>query len=310
MLERIKNMPVPLLPTFVGALTISNVYSGLGFHWVRHLMMWTGTLVLLCYVIKLFTAPDVCKKEYQNAVPASLYAAFFMIMMILGSYYYDYIPLLGQALLWIAVICQAGHIIMFTIRNVLQKRDMDTFVPSWFVTYNGIMVSCVVGGAILPKVVTTAITWYGIVIYLILLPFMIYRLLTKEVKKPVYHTMAVVLAPCSLCVVSYLNIIDAKNALIVYFLYFCVLCSLAFVVFKLPHFFGFNFVPGYAGITFPMAIGCVATGKVAGYITNAGNEMIGGWLSQLQGIQIFLTTMIIGWVLMQFLITFLKLERH
>lgn len=309
-MERIKNMPVPVLPTFVGALTLANVYGGLGFAWVRHLTMWVATIVILCYVVKLITAFDTCKKEYSNVVPCSLYAAFFMMTMILGSYYNELFPGCGQIILLIAVACHAIHICVFTFRNVICKRDINTFVPSWYVTYNGIMVSCVAGAAILPKAVTTAVTYYGIVIYLVILPFMLYRLFTVEVKAPVYHTMAVLLAPCSLCVVSYINVIENKNAMLLYFLYVCVLCSLAFIIIKLPKFFAFNFVPGYAGVTFPMAIGCVATGKMAGFLTNAGNEKLAGYLTQLQGIQIYLTTLIIGWVLLQFLIMLLKVERR
>lgn len=309
-MERIKNMPVPVLPTFVGAMTLANVYGGLNFVWVRHLTMLAATIVILCYAVKLITAFGTCKKEYSNVVPCSLYAAFFMMCMILGSYYNEMIPGVGLPVLMAAVICHAIHICVFTFRNVISKRDINTFVPSWYVTYNGIMVSCVAGSAILPKSVTTIVTYYGIAIYLIILPFMLYRLVKVEVKAPVYHTMAVLLAPCSLCVVSYINVIENKNATLLYFLYICVLCSLAFIIVKLPKFFAINFVPGYAGVTFPMAIGCVATGKMAGFLTNAGNEKLAGYLSQLQGVQIYLTTLIIGWVLLQFLIMFLKIERR
>ena len=33
---------------------------------------------------------DTCKSEYSNTVPASLYAAFTMLLMILGSYFFTY----------------------------------------------------------------------------------------------------------------------------------------------------------------------------------------------------------------------------
>ena len=49
-MERLERMPVPVLPTFVGALTLSNVYSGMGYVWIRHLTMWTATVVLLMMV--------------------------------------------------------------------------------------------------------------------------------------------------------------------------------------------------------------------------------------------------------------------
>lgn len=309
-MERLKNMPVPILPTFVGALTLSNVYAGMNYVWIRHITMWIATIILICYVTKILIAFETCKKEYANVVPCSLYAAIFMMTMILGSYYYEYIPVLGKGLLLIAVAGHAVHICVFTYKNVIRNRQIDTFVPSWFVTYNGIMVSCVVGSAVLPKAIVTAVTYYGIFIYLLILPFMLYRLFTVEVKAPVYHTMAVLLAPCSLCVVSYINVIESKNVMLLYFLFFCVLASLAFVFIKLPKFFAFHFVPGYAGVTFPMAIGCVATGKMAGFLTNTGKETIAGYLMQLQGIQIYITTMIIGWVLLQFFITLCRIERR
>lgn len=309
MVERLERMPVPVLPTFVGALTLSNVYNGMGFAWVRHVMMWTATIILLLYVVKIVKYPKVCLKEYKTTVPCSLYAALDMIMMILGSYYFDYIPALGKGL-WIAgIVIHACHILLFTYRNVIKERNVNTFVPSWFVTYNGIMVSCVVGGAMNAAGILKYIVYYGIIIYFIIIPIMIWRLLKVEVKAPVYHTMAVVLAPCSLCVVSYLNVIQNPNAVMVYVLYACVLASLAFIVVKLPKFFAFQFAPGFAGLTFPMAIGIVASQKMAGFLTAAGNEALAGIVTQISGFQIYLTTMIIGYVLLNFVIMALRIER-
>ena len=62
-MERIERMPVPVLPTFVGALTLGNVYSSMGYPWIRHLTMWTATVIILLYMVKLVRFPQVCKKE-------------------------------------------------------------------------------------------------------------------------------------------------------------------------------------------------------------------------------------------------------
>lgn len=308
-MDRLERMPVPVLPTFVGALTLSNVLSGMGYTWIRHGTMWAATIILLLYIIKIVKFPKTCLKEYQTVVPCSLYAAFTMITMILGSYYFDYIPALGKGL-WAAAICiHAVHILIFTYRNVIAKRDINTFVPSWFVTYNGIMVSCVVGGAMNAAGVLKYIVYYGIAIYFVIVPIMIWRLLKVEVKAPVYHTMAVLLAPCSLCVVSYLNVIPNPNAALLYVLYGCVLASLLFIIVKLPKFFAFPFTPGFAGMTFPMAIGIVASTKMAGYLTGAGQEALAGVVKQISGIQIYLTTMIIGYVLLNFVIMALRVKK-
>ena len=308
-MERLERMPVPILPTFVGALTLSNVYSGMGYVWIRHLTMWTATVVLLLYIIKIIKYPKTCLSEYQTVVPCSLYAGFTMVMMILGSYYFDYAPGFGKALWSIGLAVHAVHILVFTFRNVIKERNINTFVPSWFVTYNGIMVSCVVGGAMNAGSILKYVVYYGIVIYFILIPIMIWRLITVEVKPPVYHTMAVVLAPCSLCVVSYLNVIKNPNQILLFILYACVLASLAFVIIKVPKFFSFSFAPGFAGMTFPMAIGIVATNKMTEYLTVSGQESFAALTLQLSGIQIYITTMIIGFVLLNFLIMALKIER-
>ena len=233
-----------------------------------------------------------------------------MVTMILGSYYFDFIPALGKGLWLAALVVHALHICIFTYRNVIKNRDINTFVPSWFVTYNGIMVSCVVGGAMNAANILQYVVYYGIAIYFIILPFMLYRLVKVEVKAPVYHTMAVLLAPCSLCVVSYLNVIKEPNAMVLYVLYACVLASLLFVIVKLPKFFSFPFAPGYAGMTFPMAIGIVASTKMAGFLTNSGNEFLGTVVSQISGFQIYLTTMIIGYVLLNFLMMALRVKKQ
>ena len=171
------------------------------------------------------------------------------------------------------------------------------------------MVSCVVGGAMNAAGVLKCVVYYGIIIYLIIIPVMIWRLIKVEVKAPVYHTMAVVLAPCSLCVVSYLNVIKEPNDLLLSFLYICVLASLTFIIIKLPKFFAFSFTPGFAGMTFPMAIGIVASTKMSGYLAGIGNESLAAVVTQISGFQIYLTTMIIGYVLLNFAMMALKIER-
>ncbi len=265
---------------------------------------------VICYIVKIIMFPGVCAAEYKQTVPASLYAGFTMCLMILGSFCYEMGMGFGKWIWFCAVIIHAVHICVFTYNSVIKKRDIDTTVPSWFVTYNGIMVSCVTGSAMNMKPMLQVITVYGIIIYLILIPVMIYRLLKFPVKPGVYHTMPVVLAPCSLCVVSLLNTYDSPAEALLYFLYFCVLASLLFIVIKLPDFFSFDFVPGFAGLTFPMAIGIVATNKMAAYLTAGGREGLGAALTQLAGFQIFLTSMLVGYVLLNFLRMLLRTPKR
>lgn len=310
MLERLEKLPVPVLPTFVGTLTLANVYGGMGYTWLRYLTMAIATIVVLAYIVKIIKYPKTCMKEYSNIVPESLYAGFTMCLMILGSFYYEIGLGFGKIIWTVAIAIHAVHIVIFTVNAMFRKRDVDTTVPSWFVTYNGIMVSCVTGGAMNMGGVLKVITIYGLIIYYLLIPVMIYRLIKYPVKPGVYHTMPVVLAPCSLCLVSLINVFETPNALLVKFVYLCVLASLTFIIVKLPDFFSFPFTPGFAGLTFPMSIGIVATNKMAGWLSAQGSESLASACKQLSGLQIFLTSMLVGYVLLNFLRMFLKKEQR
>ena len=57
------------------------------------------------------------------------------------------------------------HILVFLCRNVFKGVNLDTFVPSWFVWHNGIMVSLVAGPDMLPSAMAKAVLYWGLFIY-------------------------------------------------------------------------------------------------------------------------------------------------
>lgn len=302
MTDRLKKMPVPLLPTMVGACTLSNVYLAQGFPLVRHITMISALAIWLIYLIRFFIIFETCKTEYKTTVPSSLYAGFTMLMMILGSYIFDFNPLIGKIFWSLGLGLHALHIFIFTYRNIITNFNIDTFVPSYFVTYNGIMVSVVVGGVMKEPTIGKLVTYYGIGIFTLIIPFMIHRLIKHELKDVFYHTQAIVLAPSSLCTVSYLNSVKDPNIYLLGYLYICVLLTLVFIIYKLPKFFSFGFSPAFAGLTFPMAIGIVATTKMSGYLKTIGYSDLAMFLTQLSGIQLYLTSGIVFCVLLNMLI--------
>lgn len=302
MTDRLKKMPVPLLPTMVGACTLSNVYLAQGFPLVRHITMISALAIWLIYLIRFFIIFETCKTEYKTTVPSSLYAGFTMLMMILGSYIFDFNPVIGKIFWSLGLGLHALHIFIFTYRNIITNFNIDTFVPSYFVTYNGIMVSVVVGGVMKEPTIGKLVTYYGIGIFTLIIPFMIHRLIKHELKDIFYHTQAIVLAPSSLCTVSYLNSVKDPNIYLLGYLYICVLLALVFIIYKLPKFFSFGFSPAFASLTFPMAIGIVATTKMSRYLKTIGYSDLAMFLTQLSGIQLYLTSGIIFYVLLNILI--------
>lgn len=298
---KLSNMPIAVVPTFVGLCTLSNMYLPFGFTWIRHISMISSIVILAAYILKIATNFDIVKKEYSNTVPASLYAGITMLTMIIGSYIFDFSPALGKTLWFIGLIVHAIHILVFTYLNVIKNFNIDTCVPSWFVTYNGIMVSTVVGGVMKEPLISKIVVYYGIAVFCLIMPFMVYRLIKHPIKEAMYHTQAIVLAPSSLCLVSYLNVIQNPNPIVVYVLYAVVLLSLAFVLYKLYKFFEYKFNPGFAALTFPMAIGIVASVKMSAFLSNQGYESLSAIAKELSGIQIFITTAIISFVIFNFI---------
>lgn len=300
------NMPIGIVPTMLGAVTLSNVMAGQGYEWVRHLTSWCAMIVLVCYIGKIICNPKVGKAEYSNTVTCSLYAAITMLMLAVSAYIFDYIPVLGKTLWWIGILIHAIHIVVFTYLNVIKKFDWDTFLPTWFVTYIGILVATVIGGPMNEPLVGTIIVYYGLGIYAILLPLMVYRLMTRKVKDHVYHTQTIMVAPCSISLVSYVNFIEDKNMVVMCVLYALVLFWLGFVIAKTPRFFSFDFHPGFAGLTFPMAISTVASSKMIVVFEEAGYEWLSHLANQMMGFQIYLTAMFVGYVLVKFVGMLLK----
>ena len=149
-MSRLERIPVPCVATFLSFLTLGNVYGGLGFVWLRYLIMALGTIFMICYILKIAMFSKTFLSEYDQTIPASLYGAFSMVLMVLGSFYYEMGLPFGKIIWFIGVAIHCVHIIIFTIKHtfgkVLLPKNFINMMPSWFVTYNGWMVACVTGG--------------------------------------------------------------------------------------------------------------------------------------------------------------------
>ncbi|MDR3160135.1 MAG: TDT family transporter [Spirochaetaceae bacterium] len=298
--EAIAELPIGAVASMVGAATLSNVWNSLGYTWIRNITMGCAAILWILALVKIIGHFRVFKTEYKNVVPASLYAVFFMLLMILSAWLYQWIPEIAKALFVCAVLLDALHIMIFVFRHILKGVKIETFVPSWFVTFNGIMVSTVVGHTFIPGF-SRIILYYGLTVYFIGILFMIIRLVKYPLGTPLLHTKAIVLAPVSLCLVSYLNVEPEPAVGLILLLYGMLLLSLLYILLKIPRFFSVPFNPGFAGLTFPMAIGAVASFRMAGWLTHIGYENWGSLVRDIFGIQTYLTTAIIAFVMFNFL---------
>lgn len=300
-IDRLERFPVGVIATTVGACTLANAFLLLNFTYIRNIFMIIGIIVFILATIKILRHREAFLAEYSNTIPASLYGTYSMLAMIIGAFLFPYNPFLGKNLWLFGVFFHTFAICIFTYRNVVKNFKIDTFVPSWFVTYNGIMVSIVVGGSMNEPILFKWILIYGLIIFFTIIPFMIIRLIKKPLPDMTYHTKAILLAPSSLCCVSYLNVVKQPNIYVAFFLYGIVFVTLISILLSIPKFFSFNFHPGFAGTTFPMAIGTVASFRMSAYLTSINMLGYANIVRNIAGIQIFVTTGIIIFVFYNFL---------
>ncbi|OON96802.1 MAG: transporter [Candidatus Epulonipiscioides saccharophilum] len=301
-MQKLKNITIPLLPTMVGVATLSNVWNILGYTWIRHISMIAGIAVLLLYIGKIIFHFSTVKNEYSQIVPASLYAGFTMLTMIIGSYLFPYSNLLGKLLWSIGLALHTIHLVLFIYKNVVKNFEWSTFVPSWFVTLAGIMVATVIGGPMNEPIIGCAVVIYGCIPAFIVVPIMVYRLWKYPISDgPLFMTKAILAAPTSLFVVSYINVFQNPWPILLYIIYPVLLLTLIYILINLPKFFSFAFHPGFAGLTFPLAIACVASNKMIDFLANQGHETLSKIVNEIFGIQVYLTTAIISFVLFKFI---------
>ena len=116
-MKRFNNLPIPAIATTLASLTLGNVYGGLGYDWLRTLIMICGTIVLLADRVKIIFFSKTCRGEYNQVIPSSLYATFPMCMMILGAFFFEKGLGFGKGLWWAGVIIHFIHIVVFTVMH-------------------------------------------------------------------------------------------------------------------------------------------------------------------------------------------------
>lgn len=295
-LKTIDQFPVGAIASTLGLCTLANVYNIGGFSFLRLVVMLFGSIVWGIAVLKLIFHFETFSNEYRLVVPASLYATFPMLTAVLSSFYYNFFPVLGSVLWYGAVVLHCGHIGIFTYRNVIKTFDRKTFLPTWFVTYVGILVPVVVGSDIGHPWLVQGLVFYGFTATIILVPF----LLMIKIPDKMAITKTIFLAPLSLCLVSYLNVVTEPFFLLVTLWYSFILLALILVFRRLLDFLKRPFNATFASLTFPLAIVTLATYRVGQYFVTVDRLQAAAAVTQLFGVLLFLVTGILLFVSYQF----------
>lgn len=268
--EKVKNLPIGVMATLLSVITLSNVFSTLGFNLLRHFAVNVGALIIIAGFCKLFLYPKKVFSELNDTSLASIYPTFCMSIMLMAAYYVNYNYTLGKSLWTIALILNTLLVIIFTWNNLIKKFEYAKFLPPFWVAYVGIIVSVITSPAMNEPIIAKIIFYFSCSAYFIILPFMLYRLFTKPVTGAPYPTLAIMAAPPSLCIVAYLTLFKDANVYITLFLYSIVFIMTIYMYTRFPKIFRMKFIPTFAAITFPLAISTLATFKVSTFMESIG----------------------------------------
>lgn len=261
----IKSLPTPIAGLALGSVALGNLLQPYSSS-LQLLFNLLSLIIIVLLTIKFTLGYDELKKEMENPVIATVLATYPMSIMLLSSFSKKYIGLLSVPV-WVIGIFLDFCVVCYTIYNfIIKERHINKIYPTWFITFVG------------PTVVTvTAINYdlerlglvyfyYSFINYLILLPFVLYRVYKyKHYKDGDYPTIAVFSAPGGLLLASYMIGVTQKSNIILAILIPFTILLFIFVLIQLPYLLKRKFYPSFSAFTFPLVICAISFQKTGIY---------------------------------------------
>ena len=263
---KVRGLPTPLAGLALGIASLGwCLENALPLHgWGQLTGAGIASTLLVFLSIRFAAHADTLWDDLQHPVVGSIVPTFAMTLMVISASIGRIDANAGTAVWLFAIFL---HLTAFFIFSYWRMNDpkLDLMVPSWFVPPIGIVVACVSfpnAWALLP--LASALFWFGLGAYAIMLPLMIYRLIfLNEVPNAAKPTIAIMAAPASLLLAGYLTI-EQNPSFLLCSLLFGIAVLMTFVIyFSFWRLMRLQFSPGYAAFTFPMAIGATALFKLA-----------------------------------------------
>ena len=261
----IKNLPTPIAGLALGSVALGNLLQPYSSS-LQLLFNLLSLIIIVLLTIKFTLGYDKLKKEMENPVIATVLATYPMTIMLLASFSKKYIGLLSMPV-WIIGIFLDSCVVCYAIYNfIIKERHISKIYPTWFITFVG------------PAVVTvTAINYnleelgliyfyFSYINYLILLPFVLYRVYKyKHYKDGDYPTITVFSAPGGLLLASYMIGVTQKSNIILAILIPLTILLFIFVLIQLPYLLKRKFYPSFSAFTFPLVICAISFQKTGIY---------------------------------------------
>ena len=273
MINKINKMPLALTGLALGVGGIFNAWTIFtGIKYFAYIGAVISSILILTIITKIFSSFKAFLNDLEHPVAGSTIPTLDMAVMVISSSVVQFVRPLGIAM-WFAAI--AVHIIFaFTfLAHRVNFKDLEHMVPSWFVPPVGIVVAAVSGSNMGFPQVSQVIVYIGTVLYIILFPFIFYRIIFHDpLADDRFPAFAVMGAPANLCLCGYLTAFTDYNTALLNFLLGLGLFTTFKVYLSLIRAFRIKFIPLFAAYTFPLAVGAQALLKYANYSKSINGE--------------------------------------
>lgn len=268
----LKKYPVPITGLILGLAATGNLVQSYD-EIYRNIFGIISAILFVLMLIKIAKFKEGVKEQLQNPVVASVFPTFSMATMLLATYLKPLSPSLSFLLWCGGVLFHVILIIWFSKKFLINFKIKQVF-PSWFIVYVGIAVASITAPAFKMNSIGQITFWFGFITYVILLPFVIYRVIKiKEMPEPTLPTLIIFAAPASLLLAGYMNSFEIKNMSIVWLLMVLSLVMYLAAIIILPRLLKLKFYPSYSAFTFPLIISGIAIKLTNGFLTKSGNSV-------------------------------------
>ena len=261
----IRNLPTPIAGLALGSAALGNLLQPYSSS-LQLLFNLLSLIIIVLLTIKFVFGFDKLKKEMENPVIATVLATYPMSIMLLASFSKKYIGLLSMPV-WIIGIFLDFCVVFYAIYNfIIKERHINKIYPTWFITFVGPAVVTVTAINYNLEALGLIYFYFSYINYLILLPFVLYRVYKyKHYKDGDYPTITVFSAPGGLLLASYMIGVTQKSNIILAILIPLTILLFIFVLIQLPYLLKRKFYPSFSAFTFPLVICAIAFQKTGIY---------------------------------------------
>ena len=297
------------VPTPIGGLALGIASLGIGLENalpLHSLGQMLGALVSLLLVglvlAKFLFYPGLFREDLRHPVAGSILPTLAMAMMLQSKSLSLISPSAAEAL-W---LCAVGlHLVLLLAFTFFRAREfrLHHMVPSWFVPFVGISLAALTVPGPHYHAAAYSLMFFGLASYALMLPVMSYRLIfSREIADPFKPTIAIMAAPASLSLVSYLTLEPNPSLLLCSLLLGIAVLMTSIVYMAFFKLLRLPFSPAFAAYTFPMAVGAAALYKVAERLNDY--PAVAAYSAQIKALAVFelvVATLVVLYVCFRFL---------